>query len=684
MHTVIASRWRGKLVAGILVWGAALLLWAPALRAQSLADRLTPLISGHKGKVAVVAMHLASGESFAHEADRPMPTASLIKVAIMVEAYRQAEAGTLDLAQPIALRAEDKVPGSGILTTHFSPGATIALRDVIRLMIAYSDNTATNLVLEKIGLPATAQAMESLGMPNTKVHSYVFKRESSVFPERSREFGLGSTTAAESARLLAELHAKKLVTPAACGEMLAHLRACEDRRIPKLLPAGTKVAHKTGSVAAVRTAAGIIEAPSGPIVLCVLTSDNEDQRWTAENAGEVLTSEIAKAVYDHFETKAAKSAATAVAEVLKLGASGPLVQAVQRTLNARHEPSPELAIDGDYGPATESAVKAFQEAKGLAVTGEVGPETFRALGPLVEADAVPDPAEINAAVLPQSPREPLDGPPAVTCKAWAIADLKSGDVLAEHGASAKLDIASTTKMMTAYLVCRLASADPRVLDEIVTFSEPADKTVGSTADLRAGEQVSVRELLYGLMLPSGNDAATAFAEHFGPRLAEQATAKGAAAGGDSEAPRSSTADFVDAMNRTAAELGMADTNYANPHGLTAREHKSSAADLVRLARATLALPLFREVVSTRQRGATVTGTGGYRRNVLWKNTNRLLGTEGFLGVKTGTTDAAGACLVACEERDGRELVVVILGATSSDARYVDARNLFRWAWTEKN
>jgi D-alanyl-D-alanine carboxypeptidase (penicillin-binding protein 5/6) len=682
MHLSVVHRLALLVGWGILVSGAALLLPDSAAYAQSLADRLAPLISAHKGKVAVVATHLATGESFAHEADRPMPTASLIKVAIMVEAYRQAEAGKLDLAQPLTLRDEDKVPGSGILTSHFSPGATISLRDAIRLMIAYSDNTATNLVLEKIGLSATAEAMESLGMPNTKVHSYVFKRESSVFPERSREFGLGSTTAAETARLFAELHAKKLASPAACDEMLAHLRACEDRRIPKLLPAGTKVAHKTGSVAAVRTAAGLIEAPSGPIVLCVLTSDNEDQRWTAENAAELLTSRIAKAVYDHYEVTPKTTAEAS--DVLKLGASGPLVQAVQRTLNARHEPSPELAVDGDYGPATADAVKAFQEAKGLAATGEVGPETFGALGPLVEAEAVPDPAEINAAALPQRPRDPLDGPPAVTCKAWAIADLASGELLAEHRASAKVDIASTTKMMTAYLVCQLASEDPRVLDEIVTFSEAADKTVGSTADLRAGEQVSVRELLYGLMLPSGNDAATAFAEHFGPRLAKHKVAERSAGGGASDAARSTTADFVDAMNRAAAELDMADTKYENPHGLTAREHKSSAADLVKLARAALDTPLFREVVATRQRGATVTGAGGYRRNVLWKNTNQLLGTEGYVGVKTGTTDAAGACLVACEEREGRTLVVVILGATSGDARYVDARNLFRWAWTAKN
>jgi D-alanyl-D-alanine carboxypeptidase (penicillin-binding protein 5/6) len=103
---------------------------------------------------------------------------------------------------------------------------------------------------------------------------------------------------------------------------------------------------------------------------------------------------------------------------------------------------------------------------------------------------------------------------------------------------------------------------------------------------------------------------------------------------------------------------------------------------VKLARAALELPLFRQITSTRQHGTTVTGKGGYQRNLVWKNTNRLLGIEGYQGVKTGTTGAAGACLVAHGERDGRELIVVVLGSTSSDARYVDARNLFRWAWIQ--
>jgi D-alanyl-D-alanine carboxypeptidase (penicillin-binding protein 5/6) len=226
--------------------------------------------------------------------------------------------------------------------------------------------------------------------------------------------------------------------------------------------------------------------------------------------------------------------------------------------------------------------------------------------------------------------------------------------------------------MTAYVVCQLAAADTKVLDETVTFSAAADKTNGSTADLREGEQVSVGELLYGLLLPSGNDAATALAEHFGARFA--------AGGGSGDGTGESAKAFVAEMNRQAEKLGMSETHYENPHGLTAKEHKSSARDQAKLARDALALPLIRQVTGTRQHGAKVVGPGGYERNVVWKNTNRLLAIEGYLGLKTGTTDAAGACLVAVGERDGRELIVVVLGSTSSDARYVDARNLFRWAW----
>ena len=176
-------------------------LYAPC-HAKSLRQKLSSLLKTHEGHVAVAIKHLATGERFEFEANRAMPTASLIKIAVMVEAYRQADAGRIDLEQRITLLAGDKVPGSGILTTHFSAGTQVSLRDAIRLMIAYSDNTATNLVLEQIGIRSTSKTMEKLGFPNTKIHAKVFRRDTSVFPDRSKRFGLGSTTALETVQLL--------------------------------------------------------------------------------------------------------------------------------------------------------------------------------------------------------------------------------------------------------------------------------------------------------------------------------------------------------------------------------------------------------------------------------------------------------------------------------------------------
>lgn len=274
----------------------------PAGEGDSLESRLRPLIDAHEGRVAVAVKHLETVETFAYHADEPMPTASLIKFPVMVEAYRQAGEGKLDLGKTLTLREEDKVPGSGILTSHFSPGATFPVRDAIRLMIAFSDNTATNLVLEEIGLRSTAETMEAMGYPNTKIHAKVFRRETSVFPERSREFGLGSTTASEMIRLLEALHRRELVGPEASEAMIEHLRACDDRdKFPRFLPPGTKLAFKTGSVEEVRTAAGLLETPAGPVALCVLTAGNQDRRWVPDNAGNLLCAEVAREVFDYYK-----------------------------------------------------------------------------------------------------------------------------------------------------------------------------------------------------------------------------------------------------------------------------------------------------------------------------------------------------------------------------------------------
>ncbi|MEZ6115913.1 MAG: serine hydrolase [Pirellulaceae bacterium] len=276
---------------------------ALALQADELSNRLQPIIQQHEGTVAVYVKNLTTGETFQHQADHPQPTASLIKLPVMIETYRQAAAGQVNLDAKIVLNESDKVPGSGILTTHFSAGTEISLRDAVQLMIAFSDNTATNLVLDQIGLKSTAETMEKLGLPQTKIHAKVFRRDTSVYPERSQQFGLGSTTAAEMGDLLERLHQGKIVSPEACQTMLDHLLTCDDRtKFVRFLPLGTKVAHKTGAVSNARTDAGIIYSPAAPIVLCVLTNDNADRSWSDDNAANLLCANIAKEVFACFNS----------------------------------------------------------------------------------------------------------------------------------------------------------------------------------------------------------------------------------------------------------------------------------------------------------------------------------------------------------------------------------------------
>ena len=662
----------------------------PTPRAIELDRQIDALISRHQGDVAIAIQNLDTGESVFRRASEPMPTASLIKLAVLIEAYRQDHEGLISLDDEIVLRDEDKVPGSGILTSHFSAGTKITLRDAIRLMIVFSDNTATNLVLDKIGLQSVNDTMKSLGCPDTSIHAKVFRGETSIAPERSKQFGLGSITARQAVSLLARLHRKELVDAKACDAMRADLLACDDKlKVRRGLPPGAKWAHKTGSVNAVRTDAGLLETPAGTVAICILTANNKDTSWGDENDAEILCGRIGKAIYATFSRRSDGTSLEkeTTPSPLALGANGDLVADLQRTLNAVMSPPPELSVDGDFGPATEGVVKRFQREKGFDASGIVDEGTWKALGPIVtDEKPVPSPQEISreAAELPVAPPDDLDAPPYVTAAGWAIADADSGQVLWHSQGDVPRDMASTTKILCALVVLNLAVKDPSVLDEIVTISDIADRTPGSTADVRAGEKIPVRELLFGLLLPSGNDAARAFAEHFGPRLAPP---EEYASGSD---PSDPAERFVAEMNRTAKRMSLT-ARFRNPHGLTAEGHKASPIDLIQIARAALEHELFRDVIHTRLHGYTVTGPGGYQRNCRWENTNKLLGIEGYAGVKTGTTDAAGACLVSLAEappqfKQGpiadRKLIIALLGATSSDGRYTDTRNLFRWAWKQ--
>lgn len=285
---------------------------------------------------------------------------------------------------------------------------------------------------------------------------------------------------------------------------------------------------------------------------------------------------------------------------------------------------------------------------------------------VVEAEKPAEALRTKATVVQHS------DPPRVSAKAWAIADGKTGKVLSGFKEAEPRAIASTTKIMTAWLVCHLAEDDPKVLNEELVFSERAARVPGSSSGLRAGERLPVRELLYGMLLPSGNDAAVAVAEHFGPRFKS---------GSQKEADP--VKRFIAEMNRRAKQLKLklTQTSFLDPNGLA--RNQASARDLAVLTWTAMQNKLFREYVRTRRHSYTVVDKNGQKRKLAWTNTNKLLAEQGYDGVKTGTTRAAGACLVASGSRGGDRLIVVVLGASPSDARYTDARALFQWAWQQR-
>jgi D-alanyl-D-alanine carboxypeptidase (penicillin-binding protein 5/6) len=242
-------------------------------------------------------------------------------------------------------------------------------------------------------------------------------------------------------------------------------------------------------------------------------------------------------------------------------------------------------------------------------------------------------------------------PPPVAARAYILVDALSGQTLAAESADDRFEPASLTKLMTAYLV--FAALRDHRIDEAqgVTVSEKAAKQPGSRMFIAAGKPVTIHELLQGLVVQSGNDAAIALAE--------------AVAGSEGE--------FVALMNREAARLGLANTHFANANGEPAREHYSSARDL-----ATLTLALVRDFPDRYPLFAQKEFT--YNR-IAQTNRNRLLWTDPTVdGVKTGFTEAAGYCLVASARRGERRLVSVVLGARSENLRTTESQKLLNFGF----
>lgn len=279
--------------------------------------------------------------------------------------------------------------------------------------------------------------------------------------------------------------------------------------------------------------------------------------------------------------------------------------------------------------------------------------------------------------------EEVNGLPVVTARAWALMEADSGKVIGGHDLDKPMKTASTTKMMSLMVVLDATDKEPPLLDEPIKISALAAATKGSRADLTEGEEILVRHAFYAMMLPSGNDMANALAEHFNGRFDPPGEESPASLGTEVYQTRGR---FIAEMNRTARRLGMKNTQYRSAFGDggSAEDPTTTARDLLVLARAAMARESFREVVGTVIYEAPIKLPDGGERMGHWENTNELLKWTNYDGVKTGTTVTAGACLVASGRHEGRHLLLALLGSSGSTARYVDARNLFRWGWQQGN
>jgi beta-lactamase class A len=272
----------------------------PVLR-EGFAELRTPLeerVARHRGVAGVVVLDSRTGEYLSIRGNEPFPSASVIKVPILVELMYRVEEGAVGLDDPLSMLELDRAPGSGMLR-HLSAPFSLSVRDAALLMIALSDNTATNLVLEKLGPRSVGVRMGELGLPGTRVFRKVFGNPADSFdPAGSERWGLGVTTPMDQARLLGWIHRGDAVTPELSAEMLRMLEAQFFRNfIPRHLPSGVRVALKSGFISAARHDCGIVFGPDREYVICVMTRENEDTSSSPENQAEGLIAEVSRLVF---------------------------------------------------------------------------------------------------------------------------------------------------------------------------------------------------------------------------------------------------------------------------------------------------------------------------------------------------------------------------------------------------
>jgi beta-lactamase class A len=271
------------------------------------------------GVVGVAARNLTTGEEVTFNEDERFPTASMIKTMILYELFRQDASGRASMSERLPLRDQDRTTGSGMMC-DLSTGTTLTLRDLALLMMALSDNTATNMLADRLGIDAINRAIAEAGMGSTRLHRKI------NFPncEPDHEtYGTGVTSPRDFRHFFTELRAGRLLPPERAEAMLKIMRIqkyIEPMR--KKLPVSpyaeefgekmdTWVASKTGSLRGTRCESGLVHAPAAEWALCIMTTGSKDVSWTSENIGVRFISEISKAFYDAWGAKAKASAKAA-------------------------------------------------------------------------------------------------------------------------------------------------------------------------------------------------------------------------------------------------------------------------------------------------------------------------------------------------------------------------------------
>lgn len=272
--------------------------------AQDLQKQLEKLAAAHEGKVAFYAKNLATGATVAIDADRPVQTASVIKLPLFLQAFEQVKAGKIHLDDKVELTKSNQVAGSGVLP-FLDPGLKLTLKDTLSLMVMLSDNTATNMSIDAVGLKATNQMLAEMGLKNTYFYKKVYVKATEPLPADFKQFGLGKTTAREMASVMEYIYDCKLGDQKLCDQMKFILRNQQYRAmIPRYIETPdtsedlSAIGDKIGALDDVRNDVAFVITPKGTIIISAFTYQNKDQSWTPENKAEILIGKMAKAVVD--------------------------------------------------------------------------------------------------------------------------------------------------------------------------------------------------------------------------------------------------------------------------------------------------------------------------------------------------------------------------------------------------